>query len=243
MDQLWGYSSLFSAFLCSVGFIALLVKPARALGWIDRPGDRKHHRDPVPMTGGVAMWAAFCVSMLLLAEEWPHAFPVLLVCMTQLTLVGLYDDRFPFAPACVFFSDQCHPADGAGGEIALTSLGNLFGWGNVLLGDFTIPLTIFAVVGVINAFNMIDGLDGLAGGLALLATLCMIVLSLLAPTTGNAVIGVLSVLALVIAGFLCFNLRHPWRAAPACSWATPAAPCSASSWDGSWFTCPRVGRR
>lgn len=159
------------------------------------------------------MWAAFCVSMLLLAEEWPHAFPVLLVCMTQLTLVGLYDDRFPLRPSVRFlFQISAILLMVLAGEIALTSLGNLFGWGNVLLGDFTIPLTIFAVVGVINAFNMIDGLDGLAGGLALLATLCMIVLSLLAPTTGNAVIGVLSVLALVIAGFLCFNLRHPWRA-------------------------------
>ena len=211
MDQLWGYASLLSAFLWSIGFIALLLKPARVLGWVDQPDARKHHHDPVPMAGGVAMCAAFCASMLLLAE-WPHAFSILLICMTQLTLVGLYDDLFSLRPTLRFlFQIGAILLMTLVGEVALTNLGNLFGWGNVLLGDFTIPLTIFAVVGVVNAFNMIDGLDGLAGGLALLATLCLIILNLLAPVAGGGILGTLSALALVIAGFLCFNLRHPWR--------------------------------
>ncbi|MDG4582835.1 MAG: MraY family glycosyltransferase [Candidatus Competibacter sp.] len=157
------------------------------------------------------MYAAFCASILLLAE-WPHALPVLLAGMTLLTLIGLYDDLHSLRPASRFlFQIGAILLMALEGNVTLASLGNLFGWGNVLLGDFTIPFTVFAMVGIINAFNMIDGLDGLAGGLALLATLCMIVLNLLAPT-GGASIGVLSVLALAITGFLCFNLRHPWRA-------------------------------
>ncbi|MCB1823055.1 MAG: undecaprenyl/decaprenyl-phosphate alpha-N-acetylglucosaminyl 1-phosphate transferase [Candidatus Competibacteraceae bacterium] len=148
----------------------------------------------------------------LLLVEWPHAHSILLVCMTLLTLVGLYDDLFSLRPAPRFlFQIGAILLMVLAGDMTLASLGNLFGWGNILLGDFTIPLTLFAVVGVINAFNMIDGLDGLAGGLALLATLCLIILNLLAPTGGGESLGALSVLALVIAGFLCFNLRHPWR--------------------------------
>ncbi len=211
MDQLWGYMSLLSAFLYSVGFIALLVKPARVLGWVDQPDARKHHRDPVPMVGGVAMYAAFCASALLLVE-WPHALSVLLAGMTLLTLVGFYDDLYTLRPALRFlFQIGAILLMALVGDVALVSLGDLFGWGNILLGDFTIPLTLFAVVGVINAFNMIDGIDGLAGGLALLATLCLIILNLLAPAGGSATTGALSMLALVITGFLCFNLRHPWR--------------------------------
>ncbi len=157
------------------------------------------------------MYAAFCASTLLLTK-WPHALPVLLAGMTLLTLVGLYDDLFSLRPALRFlFQIGAILLMALAGDVTLASLGNLFGWGSILLGDFTIPLTIFAVVGVINAFNMIDGLDGLAGGLALLATLCMIVLNLLAPTAGGTSISALSALALVITGFLCFNLRHPWR--------------------------------
>lgn len=211
MHQLQVYASFLSAFLCSIGFTALLAKPARILGWVDRPDARKHHRDPIPMVGGVAMYAAFCASVPLLAEQ-PRASFALLASMTLLTLVGLYDDLFSLRPTLRFvFQIGAILLMALVGNVTLTSLGNLFGWGNVLLGDFTIPFTIFAVVGVINAFNMIDGLDGLAGGLALLATLCLIVLNLLAPTAGSATIGALSVLALSIAGFLCFNLRHPWR--------------------------------
>ena len=157
------------------------------------------------------MCAAFCVSTSLLAE-WPHAFSVLLICMIQLTLVGLYDDLFSLHPTPRFlFQISTILLMMLAGSVTLTSLGDLFGWGSVLLGNFAIPLTIFAVVGIINAFNMIDGLDGLAGGLALLATLCLIILNLLAPVTESGNLGALSVLALVIAGFLCFNLRHPWR--------------------------------
>ena len=168
-----------SAFLYSAGLIALLVKPARVLGWIDRPSDhRKHHRDPVPMVGGVAVCVAFCASILLFAER-PHAFGVLLICMTMLTLVGLvYDDLFSCAPTPRFLCQiGVILLMTLVGNVALTNLGDLFGWGNVPLDNFTIPITIFAVVGVINAFNMIDGLDGLAGGLALLATLCLIILN------------------------------------------------------------------
>ncbi len=210
-NTLFEYASLPSAFLCSVGFIALLVKPARILGWVDQPDARKYHRNPVPMVGGVAMCAAFWASVPLLAEQ-PHASPALLIGMTLLTLVGLYDDLFSLRPALRFlFQIGAILLMGLVGDVTLASLGDLFGGGRILLGDFTIPFTIFAVVGIINAFNMIDGLDGLAGGLALLATLCLIILNLLAPAGGSTAIGALSVLALVIAGFLCFNLRHPWR--------------------------------
>ena len=53
----------------------------------------------------------------------------------------------------------------------ITSLGNIFGTGEVFsdLGGYF--FTIICVVGVINAFNMIDGIDGLAGGMSLVILL------------------------------------------------------------------------
>ena len=45
--------------------------------------------------------------------------------------------------------------------VYLESLGNLFGFGDIKLGIFSIPLTIFCVVGIMNAFNMMDGINGL----------------------------------------------------------------------------------
>ena len=57
----------------------------------------------------------------------------------------------------IFFSD-----------IYIQSLGNIFGFGEILLGFWGIPFTIFCVVGMINAFNMIDGLNGLCASLCLI---------------------------------------------------------------------------
>ena len=45
--------------------------------------------------------------------------------------------------------------------VYIKSLGNLLGFGEINLGYFGIPFTVFCVVGIMNAFNMIDGLNGL----------------------------------------------------------------------------------
>ena len=50
----------------------------------------------------------------------------------------------------------------------ISNLGNLFGLGDIELGRFSIPFTIFCVVGLMNAFNMIDGINGLCAGCAML---------------------------------------------------------------------------
>ncbi len=93
------------------------------------------------------------------------------------------------------------------------NLGDLFGLGEVALtGSVAFLFTLFCVVGVINALNMSDGLDGLAGGLALIAAGWLIVLVQSAPSLQRGNSDALLILVMVIAGFLCFNLRPPWRA-------------------------------
>ena len=47
----------------------------------------------------------------------------------------------------------------------------LFGFGEIQLGMFGIPFTIFCIVGIMNAFNMIDGINGLCAGSAMIALL------------------------------------------------------------------------
>ena len=50
----------------------------------------------------------------------------------------------------------------------LYQVGNILGLGEINLGVFGIPFTIFCVVGLMNAFNMIDGLNGICASLALI---------------------------------------------------------------------------
>ena len=204
---------LLLAFGLCVGLIALLIRPARAWGWVDRPTTRKHHRTPVPLVGGVAMCVAYGLSVLAL-PVWPDSYQALVTAMVLLTLIGLYDDLHTVRPAIRFaFQIGAVLVMAFGGGIMLDDLGNLFGLGNVtLVGGIALLFTLFCVVGVINAFNMSDGLDGLAGGLALIVVGWLIVLSRIAPTSHPGDSDALWALVMVVAGFLCFNLRHPWRA-------------------------------
>lgn len=199
------------SFLLSAGFVALSLRPARWLGWVDQPDARKRHLCPVPLTGGVAMCAAFCLGLLLLPDK-PRACWTLVICLLLLVAIGLYDDLRSTKPLIRFsFHISATLLMAFEGGILLNDLGNLFGSGNFILGDAAIFFTVFSVVGIINALNMIDGLDGLAGGTALIATIWLIFLSLIAPIKDYSISNTLFLLAMTIAGFLCFNFRFPWR--------------------------------
>lgn len=199
-------------FVVIASLIVMLHRPASALGWVDHPSTRKHHRHPVPLVGGVAMCAAFCLGVLLLPVK-PADWSILLTGMTLLTLVGLYDDLHSSRPATRFLFQAIAVALMAlGSHVVLGDLGDLFGLGQVRLGWAAALFTLIGVIGVINAFNMIDGLDGLAGGTGFVVTGWLIVLCLSAPVVHAGDLGALLVLAAAIAGFLVFNLRHPWRA-------------------------------
>ncbi len=210
-EEVMEYGLLLYTLLLSIGFIALSIRWAGRLGWVDRPDDRKQHRHPVPLTGGIAMCAAFCLSLPLMPDK-PDAYLVLLASLVVLALVGAYDDLRSIRPATRFlFQTVAVLLMTLNGQVLLSNLGNLLGWGSIVLGDLAIPFTLFGIVGVINAFNMIDGLDGLAGGVALIAIGCLLALNLTAPAPDHHASNALLVLAMVIVGFLCFNLRHPWR--------------------------------
>ena len=84
--------------------------------------------------------------------------------------------------------------------IHLESLGDLFGYGEVNLGIFGIPFTIFCIVGVMNAFNMLDGINGLCAGCAMLALL------LVGFYSGLIYDSMLVLIIGSMIGFLIFNL-------------------------------------
>ncbi len=87
--------------------------------------------------------------------------------------------------------------------VYLQSLGNLLGFGEIYLGLWGIPFTIFCIVGMINAFNMIDGLNGLCASLCLVCFVAIIYM-INADTVPSLLTLILPVGA--ITGFLMYNL-------------------------------------
>src|SRR5690606_19857231 len=77
-------------------------------------------------------------------------------------------------------------------------------------GPLSLPLTVFATVGLINAINLIDGVDGLAGSLVFGALLMLCCAALYAGNSELA--GRILVLSGAVAGFLAWNFRFPGRA-------------------------------
>lgn len=191
----------------------LVIRWAAAHGWLDRPRGRKNHSHPVPMLGGVAVFAAVALGLLLAA---PFSVPIrvglfgsgsllaLAGGVAAILALGVYDDRKDLR-ASLKLAMQIAVATLTwflGFRVGAVELP--FGW---VISASPVPsflVTVSWIVIVTNAFNLIDGLDGLAAGVGIVATLAIFVLA-----AGNeATVPVVGALALAgaLAGFLRYNI-------------------------------------
>ncbi|SDW03706.1 undecaprenyl-phosphate alpha-N-acetylglucosaminyl 1-phosphate transferase [Thiocapsa roseopersicina] len=195
------FSDMVIAFVVSSVVLAVLYPLAPRIGLMDHPGDRrKVHRHAVPPIGGIAIFSGLVAcSLLSLPFAVPHLYGMAGAAL--LVLVGALDDRFGLGPrvrlvaqvvAALLLTLGC--------GVTLTALGDLLGFGPIELGVFSVPFTVFAMVGVINAINMIDGIDGLAGGLILIAFGTLL---LLAPEIGPIQILLLATIAVLMPYLIC----------------------------------------
>jgi UDP-GlcNAc:undecaprenyl-phosphate/decaprenyl-phosphate GlcNAc-1-phosphate transferase len=194
------------AALLGTGFaIVFLRKLAAPLGLIDRPGGRKQHDLPIPLVGGLAMFAALVGTVIALGMGISAGY--FLLALAVIVVVGVLDDMndLKLVPkfagqvvACLIMI--------LGAGVQLKTVGNLIGFGHIGLSLLSIPLSIFAVVGVINAVNMVDGMDGLAGSLSLIAVVAYAAVAALSGLEGQY--SVLVILAGALVGYLYFNLRY-----------------------------------
>ncbi|PLX92797.1 MAG: hypothetical protein C0621_08820 [Desulfuromonas sp.] len=159
-----------AALFTSLIMVPLLHRWAMQTGQLDQPDARKVHVHGVPRIGGIAVFMAFLFACLIFAEMTPSVRGLLAGGLI-IFFVGLIDDLHGLSPKRKFFGQ----IGGAlvtmiVGQIYLANLGDLFGFGEIILPFWlAVPATVFAVVGVCNALNLIDGLDGLAGGVAVIA--------------------------------------------------------------------------
>jgi len=166
--------------------ISWLVQPHfRSLGFltgiVDHPGYRRTHREPVPRTGGMAIFISFFVTLfildkLVLIDPLPWTWlGALGGAGLAIMALGVGDDRF-----------HIHAEKKLYGQL-LVILGLMIVGerletvtlpfaGAVHLGGWSWPITLLWYLGFVNSMNLIDGLDGLASGLGLVvaATIAVI---------------------------------------------------------------------
>jgi UDP-GlcNAc:undecaprenyl-phosphate GlcNAc-1-phosphate transferase len=174
---------------------------------LDRPNDRSSHVRVTPRSGGIAIFAAWAAGMAIVAALMhdPEALQltVKLVLIAGFVLfLGLADDAFAPTPLIKFVGQFAAAAlfVAAFGALEIAPLPIV---GDVALGPFAAPLTIFWIVGFMNAFNFMDGVNGIAAACGAFVLAGLAVASAYAGSTYWAIAALLCATALV--GFLPVN--------------------------------------
>lgn len=211
-----------AAFFATLFVLPKLANIAHRIGLVDHPNERKVHKTPRPLVGGIGMMISATFSALVLIPI--SGLRGYFLGVALLLLIGFFDDfreighRQKFVAQIIATALLIYFS-----KVSLTSFGDLVGLGVIDISGSNLlawSVTVFCVVGVINAINMIDGLDGLAGGISFLAFLTFAIhaslienhnLMLLNLALAGAVLGFLnynwspSILFMGDAGSLCLG--------------------------------------
>lgn len=199
---------LLTTFLIGMALVPIIKELALACDFVDRPAKRKIHRAPVPLMGGVAIYASTSLSMLIFDGASPRTWSIL-IGGTALVAVGLMDDwqktrsrEFPVWPRIIVYAIVS--AVPLWFDITISGISNPFSGSMMLfptwLASFSTMLWIFALM---NMVNFIDGVDGLAAGLVMMSSLTLVVAALIKQQYGSAVMG--AILAGACLSFLLYN--------------------------------------
>jgi UDP-GlcNAc:undecaprenyl-phosphate GlcNAc-1-phosphate transferase len=205
----------FLALLATTLLIVVLRPLAVRVGLVDVPSERKTHRLPTPLVGGIAIFTGTALAFFLckdgpvpLTREEVYSF---FGAGALLVIVGVVDDFVELKPAVRFVAQivaSLLMIFGAG--VMLKNLGPMtFSGADLELGWFAVPFTLFATLGIINALNMCDGLDGLSGSLTMTSLSGLVVAAYTWGTPADTAL--LPILGAAIAAFLLFNVRLPGR--------------------------------
>ena len=197
------------AFLIALSASLVLTVPVRALairvGMVDSPGPRKVHLKPIPLLGGLAIYAGVMLAILIAFDGPARAQSFGIVTgATLVAIVGFLDDRgwlhhqiklflgMPLAAVILL-------ASGVRANVFETLVGGTSGYW------LDAGLTIVWVVGITASFSILDHMDGLCAGVAAMAS---IFFAMVAYLNGQTIVTTLAAATLgAAAGFLRWNFK------------------------------------
>ncbi len=207
-------TTLFFASLAStVVLTPLMIRLARRVNFLDHPGPRKIHAEPIPYGGGLVVAAVVLVACwiaernsevnpfggLIFPPRQSHVklFTLKVYALGSLVILvlGLVDDRKKLSAGLKLLVQT------------IVATGVAVGGERLQLFDAPAPVsvavTVLWILAVTNAFNLLDHLDGLSSGVALLSGAAFLIVAL---QTGQTAIAAMIVPLLgACAGFLFFN--------------------------------------
>jgi UDP-GlcNAc:undecaprenyl-phosphate/decaprenyl-phosphate GlcNAc-1-phosphate transferase len=180
-----------------IGVTPLMRRLAPQIGLMDKPHPRKVHTTPMPLMGGVALYAAIMVVLVLFQDRyWVSQVVSILVGATWVSFLGMWDDRWGLRPALKL-----------GGQVIGALILIVSGVHVDLVASAAINglITIVWVVGITNAMNLLDNMDGLSSGVAAQVAAFFL---LMAVMSGQYLVGAMSAALLgATLGFLVYNFN------------------------------------
>lgn len=211
--DLWAlYLAVFSSALA----VVLLATPwamsaARRLGVLDVPNARKVHLQPTPLLGGVAIYAAIWIALLLISRlelarqyvflpDTTSELALIFLSTVVLILVGVFDDRTTggIPPWAKLLGQLLAAAIVLAAGVRFQVFGLL---------PLDLVLTLVWLVGISNAVNFLDNIDGLSAGATAIAAAFFF---LLASANGQYLV---AIMALAVAGGCLGFLRYNFNPA------------------------------
>ncbi|MBD7909946.1 MULTISPECIES: MraY family glycosyltransferase [Clostridium] len=206
--------TLISTFLIVFLITPPIMKVAHKLEFTDKPTERKKHRGPIPLCGGLGIYIGFFIVYFLTINDDRHEELWIFISATLIFLIGVVDDyfktkgrEFPIYPRLIIQVLAAVLVFKAG--IVFEGFRNPFSGEYILLSrTIQFLLTITWIFGVTTVINWSDGMDGLAGGISLISSVTFFFAAIILGQGVSAQFSI--ILAGAILGFLVYN-RHPAR--------------------------------
>lgn len=205
---------LIIAFLIVYFTMPQLMKLSHKFGFSDKPTERKRHKGPIPLCGGVAIYIGFFSMYFIFGRDNNIIEQVwIFIAATLILGIGLVDDffkakgkEFPIYPRLIVQLLAAVLVFRAG--IVFPGFTNFFSTGDFipLAKELQFILTITWIFGVTTVINWSDGMDGLAGGISVVSCITFFVAAILLKQEASGTISL--ILAGSILGFLKYN-RFP----------------------------------
>jgi len=186
-----------AALVFAIGGTPVARRLALRLGVINEPTAARFGTRRIPLLGGIAIYGAFIVALLLFADRFFIAQMVgILVGATWVSFLGIWDDRVTLHPLAKLLGQIL-------GALVLVATGVTVEFLRQQI--LNVAVTVVWVVGITNALNLLDNMDGLCGGVAAIASLFFL---LLAVMNGQILVGSLAAALLGASlGFLLYNFN------------------------------------
>lgn len=186
-----------TAFVFAVSATPLARGLALRTGTVDQPSPRKIHSRPMPLLGGVAIYLAFVLALIIYADQFFISQVIgIFIGATWVSFLGVWDDRVGLSASVKLLGQLL-------GALILLATGIGVDLFHQPMLDGAI--TALWIVGITNAMNLLDNTDGLSGGVAAIAAAFFL---LIASLNGQFLVGSLSAAMLGAAvGFLVYNFN------------------------------------